>query len=419
MLEVARGFYNNTISLEGKTNKTAILFVEFWWWLHRKADYLLRTDLGKRENYPRVPGSSLVSFRRILRDANDWSGRLLFNHLAYAAMRCTDQGFITLSQLLFSDRLGTRESLQQISQHKEASLVQQGPARDAFDEAVSQQLADRLQSCRQYVRDTEVKLGTDGAVAPIAPLTSLTAVIMENDPPAVKRQQKAVKNNIPVDGVRRSARIAAARSMAVGDLDSTANNKEPAEQTRMLMLLAQACAIGDVAKGNKDFEEKPGQEPKLRRQPERPRGEASRYAVGGSIIGRIYEYPRTIVALLELGYLKELEQGVFLRVSDPSQRKVHPDLNKLSQKLRATQRERSTFETLLDNCQLIAMGNDIFCEEMFHQKQLTSSKARGETTKPKKEVAIDNGEQFVRDAYLAIVETGPERGTITRQCSKL
>jgi hypothetical protein len=30
MLEVARGYYNNTISLEGKTNKTAILFVEFW-----------------------------------------------------------------------------------------------------------------------------------------------------------------------------------------------------------------------------------------------------------------------------------------------------------------------------------------------------------------------------------------------------
>jgi hypothetical protein len=83
-------------------------------------------------------------------------------------------------------------------------------------------------------------------------------------------------------------------------------------------------------------------------------------------------------------------------------------LNKLLQKLRATQRERSTFETLLDNCQLIAMGNDIFCNEKFHQNQLTSSKAQGETTKPKKEVAIDNGEQFVRDAYFAIVETGPE-----------
>jgi hypothetical protein len=170
------------------------------------------------------------------------------------------------------------------------------------------------------------------------------------------------------------------------------------------MLLAQACATEDVAKGDKDFEEKQGEEPKLKRQPGRPRGEASRYAVGGIIIERFYEYPRTIVALLELGYLKELEQGVFLRVSDPSQRTVHPDLNKLLQKLRATQRERNTFETLLDNCQLIAMGNDIFIDEIFHQKQLTSSKAQGETTKPEKEVAIDNGEQFVRDAYLSFVE---------------
>jgi hypothetical protein len=159
-----------------------------------------------------------------------------------------------------------------------------------------------------------VKLGTDGAVAPITPLTSLPAVITENDPPAVKRQKKAVKNNILVDGVRRSARIAAARSLAVADLDSTANNKEPAEQTRKLMLLAQACATEDVAEDDKDFEGEQGEEPRLRRQPERPRGEASKYAVEGTIIGRFYEYPRTIVALLELGYLKELEQGVFLRV---------------------------------------------------------------------------------------------------------
>jgi hypothetical protein len=204
---------------------------------------------------------------------------------------------------------------------------------------VSQQLADRLQSCCQYVRYTEVKLGTEGAVAPITPLTPFSAVITENDPPAVKRQKKAVKVNIPVDGVRRSARIAAARSMAVADQDSTANNKKPAEHTRKLMLLLQACATENVAEGDKDFEGEQGKEPKLRRQPETPRGEASRYVVGGTITGRFCEYPRTIVALLELGYLKELEQGVFLRVSDPSQRKVHPDLNKLLQKLRATQRE--------------------------------------------------------------------------------
>ena len=80
------------------------------------------------------------------------------------------------------------------------------------------------------------------------------------------------------------------------------------------MLLAQACATEDVAEDDKDFEEKQGEAPKLRIQPERPRGEASRYAVGGTIIERFYEYPRKIVALLELGYLKELEQGVFLRI---------------------------------------------------------------------------------------------------------
>jgi hypothetical protein len=54
----------------------------------------------------------------------------------------------------------------------------------------------------------------------------------------MKRQKKAIKNNIPVDGVRCSARIAAARSMAVADLDSTANNQKPTEQTRKLMLVA-------------------------------------------------------------------------------------------------------------------------------------------------------------------------------------
>jgi hypothetical protein len=118
MLEVACGFYNNTISLEGKSNKTAILLVDFWWWLHRKADYILRTDLGKRECYPRVQGASLVSYRRIVRDANEWSGRLLFNHLTYAAMRCIDQGFVTLDQLLSSDKIGKRESLHQIAQYK-------------------------------------------------------------------------------------------------------------------------------------------------------------------------------------------------------------------------------------------------------------------------------------------------------------
>jgi hypothetical protein len=245
MLEVACGFYNNMISLEGRTNKTAILLVEFWWWLHRKADYILRTDLGKRDDYPRVPGASLVSYRRMLHDANEWSGKMLFNHLTYAAMRCTDQGLVILDQLLGSIEIGTRESLQQMAQYKEATLVQQGPARDAFVEAVSWQMNDRLQRCRQYVRDSEAKLSTTEIVTSTAPLTLLPAVITENDLSAGKRQKKANKankNQNPTTGVRRSARIAAARSMTVAAMDSIANDNEPAEQARKLMLLAQACA---------------------------------------------------------------------------------------------------------------------------------------------------------------------------------
>lgn len=46
MAETAVGFFDNTISLvKGSTNSTAVLFVEFWWWLHRKADYLIRGHL--------------------------------------------------------------------------------------------------------------------------------------------------------------------------------------------------------------------------------------------------------------------------------------------------------------------------------------------------------------------------------------
>jgi hypothetical protein len=96
MREVARGFYNDTISLEGRINKTAILLVEFWWWLHRKAEYMERVDLDKKRSHPRMPGASLVSYYKILQDADIWSERMFFNHLAYAAMRCTDQGFVTL-----------------------------------------------------------------------------------------------------------------------------------------------------------------------------------------------------------------------------------------------------------------------------------------------------------------------------------
>jgi hypothetical protein len=85
---------------------------------------------------------------------------MLFNHLAYAAMRCNDQGFVTLNQLLSSvAKIRTRASVQQVAQYKEATLVQQGPARDAFVAVVSQQSADRLQDCREFNKNEKVELG--------------------------------------------------------------------------------------------------------------------------------------------------------------------------------------------------------------------------------------------------------------------
>jgi hypothetical protein len=105
----------------------------------------MRIDHDKKKCFTKIPGGNLVSYRKILRDADLWSDRMLFNHLAYAAMRCSDQGFVTLDQLLSSVEIRTRASVQQVAQYKEAILVQQGPARDAFVAVVSRQLADRLQ----------------------------------------------------------------------------------------------------------------------------------------------------------------------------------------------------------------------------------------------------------------------------------
>jgi hypothetical protein len=96
-----------------------------------------------------------------MRDADIWSDRMLFNHLAYAAMRCSDQGFVTLDELLSSVEIRTQPIVQQVAQYKEATLVQQGPARDAFVAVVSQQLADRLQDCRQFIKGEKVELSNE------------------------------------------------------------------------------------------------------------------------------------------------------------------------------------------------------------------------------------------------------------------
>jgi hypothetical protein len=49
-------FYDNTVSLEGRTNKTATMLVEFWWWLHRKEDYVMRIDHDKRKCFTKIRG---------------------------------------------------------------------------------------------------------------------------------------------------------------------------------------------------------------------------------------------------------------------------------------------------------------------------------------------------------------------------
>jgi hypothetical protein len=50
----------------------------------------MKVDNDMRLNCTRVPRGGLVSYCKILQDADVWIDRMLFNHLAYAAMRCSD-----------------------------------------------------------------------------------------------------------------------------------------------------------------------------------------------------------------------------------------------------------------------------------------------------------------------------------------
>jgi hypothetical protein len=71
------------------------------------------------------------------------------------------------------------------------------------------------------------------------------------------------------------------------------------------------------------------------------------------------------------------------------------------------QREQETFEKLLNRCQFHPLGNDIFCDEVFHQTtqpRKTHNRHVEETQTP---IAISSGTQFTIDPYLAVVETSP------------
>jgi hypothetical protein len=214
-----------------------------------------------------------------------------------------------------------------------------------------------------------------------------------------------------MEGFRSSVRTAAARSMTVVAEDIPISNMEKG-QAKELMLLARACANEEEAAGkDKNLDSKDGDDSESKPQSYQEVGNLShlRTTVGRVQDGQFYEYRKKVVALLELDYLKELEQGVFLRIPDSSQPELQPDLSKLAQRLRTGQRERSTFKTLMDDCHLFALGNDIFCDKTFQQTTQTqeASDDTGEEPKAPK-LAIYNGSTITRDACLAIVEAGLE-----------
>jgi hypothetical protein len=132
-------------------------------------------------------------------------------------------------------------------------------------------------------------------VALIAPLSIFSADKKEYVAPAGKKHKKACKikstRTTPVEEIRRSARIAAAQSMTVAAREPAISTNDPAEQAQKLMLLARACAIDvGMMEDDRELEGKQGKTPKLEKLPTARIDEASRYAVGGTIIERFYKY---------------------------------------------------------------------------------------------------------------------------------
>jgi hypothetical protein len=270
-------------------------------------------------------------------------------------------------------------------------------------------LADKLLDCRQFIRGEKAKLGFK---APTASPTNLSADKQSSgaERMMVGTAPAPVTPASRVGRVRRSTRIAAARSMTVVAADIATNNMEP-EPARELMLLARACATNEKeAEDDKNLGSQEGKDsdPCSKSYQNVVKSSHLRTTGGDVIKGQFYEYPQKIVALLELGYLTELEQGVFLRIPDSSQRELHPDLSKLA-RLQEEQRTQEPFDLLLDNCQLFALENGIFCDGTFQQTTQTQKTSNKNGEEPKTPpIAIDNRAQFTRDACLAVVELGPQ-----------
>jgi hypothetical protein len=203
--------------------------------------------------------------------------------------------------------------------------------------------------------------------APTATLTIISAETPEKATPTEKQTVVATStppaSNIKMEGIRRSKRIAAARSLTVVAEDPIVTNNG-ADETQELRLLARACASDqEEARDDINLGRQEGEDSTLDSQLGCCEGESAL----GVIKERFYEYPKQVVALLELGYLVELEQGAFLRIQPSTQRKLHLDLSRLAWKVQREHREQEIFDGLLDRCQLYPLGNDIFCDEIFHQ----------------------------------------------------
>jgi hypothetical protein len=205
-----------------------------------------------------------------------------------------------------------------------AALVQKGPARDAFVATVNQQLVDRLHDCCQFIRGGKAEVNFK---APTAPLTTMHADPKKKAIPMVTQQMETTSAT-KTKGSRRSERIAAARSLTVVAEDPSINNGG-ADNTKELRLLAKVCTFcHGGGHSYRTHGRQEGEDSTLDSQLGCDEGESAL----GVIKERFYEYPKKVVALLELGYLTELEEGVFLRRAS-TQRKLHPDLSGLARRM--------------------------------------------------------------------------------------
>jgi hypothetical protein len=73
------------ISLEERTDKAATLLVEFWWWLHKTADYM-EIEQDTNTELLRIPGGRSLVRYRVLHEAD------LFSLLGTGC--CTGQIFL-------------------------------------------------------------------------------------------------------------------------------------------------------------------------------------------------------------------------------------------------------------------------------------------------------------------------------------